>query len=296
MQQTTLFIALALALNLSPVFAQQVTEPLWPNESLQQRGDGDVPQLIITKVDSDKPTAGVVILPGGGYRGHAMDHEGYQFARWFADLGVTSAICTYRLRGKGNEGQGYGHPYPMMDAQRAIQTLRARAKELNLDPNRIGVIGFSAGGHLCSTVSTHFAESKPNSLDLIARASSRPDFAILCYPVIAFDQSFTHRGSQRNLLGENPDPELVTLLSNEQQVSASTPPSFLFHTVEDKVVSAKNSVVYFSACLEQGVPAELHLFPKGRHGLGLAAGQPGADQWPELCAEWLRRRGIVSSD
>ncbi|MCA9141032.1 MAG: alpha/beta hydrolase, partial [Planctomycetales bacterium] len=132
------------------------TQPLWPDlpPGSTERGEGDVPQLIITKVDSESPTAGVVILPGGGYGGHAMDHEGHQFAEWFKSLGVTSAICTYRLRGKGNAGNGYGHPAPMQDAQRAIQTLRARAKELNLDPNRIGIIGFSAGGHLCSTVST----------------------------------------------------------------------------------------------------------------------------------------------
>ncbi len=289
--------ALLLTIAVLPIASavgQPVTESLWPPESLKLHDEGDVPQLIITRADSDKPTAGVVILPGGGYRGHAMDHEGYQFAKWFADLGVTSAICTYRMRGKGNDGNGYGHPFPMLDAQRAIQTLRARAKELNLDPNRIGVIGFSAGGHLCSTVSTHFAEPNPVSTDPIARVSSRPDFAILCYPVIAFDQPFTHRGSQTNLLGENPDPALVKHLSNEQQVSDQTPPTFLFHTVEDKAVPVQNSIVYFSACIEHGVPVEMHLFPEGRHGLGLAAGQTGASQWPALCADWLRRREIVT--
>ena len=197
------------------------------------------------------------------------------------------------MRGKGNEGKGYGHPYPMLDAQRAIQTLRARAEEFNVDPSRIGVIGFSAGGHLCSTVSNHFADPKPDSTDPIERVSSRPDFAILCYPVIAFDQSFTHRGSQRNLLGEDPDPNLVKLLSNEQQVSSKTPPSFLFHTVEDKAVPVQNSIVYFSACREHGVPVEMHVFPEGRHGLGLAVGQSGAKQWPALCADWLRRRGMT---
>ncbi|MEO1527195.1 MAG: alpha/beta hydrolase [Planctomycetota bacterium] len=247
-------------------------QPLWPGlpPGTTLRGDGDLPQLLVTRVESDEPTAAVVILPGGGYGGHAMGHEGYEFAEWFHELGVTSAICTYRLRGKGNGGQGYGHPAPMMDAQRAIQTLRANADSLNIDPQRIGVIGFSAGGHLASTVSTHFATPDPESEDPVSRVSSRPDFAILCYPVIAFDKPHTHRGSQRNLLGKNADPKLVVSLSNERQVTAETPPTFLFHTGEDKAVPAQNSVEYYLACLKHGVAAELHVFPKGRHGLGLA--------------------------
>ncbi len=223
-----------------------------------------------------------------------MDHEGYQFAEWFRLLGLTSAICTYRLRGAGNDGKGYGHPIPMQDAQRAVQTLRARAKELNIDPQRIGAIGFSAGGHLCSTISTHFAHGDPSSEDPVARVSSRPDFSILCYPVIVFDQNVTHKGSQRNLLGENPDPALIELLSNERQVTEKTPPTFLFHTVEDTAVPVENSVQYFAACKKHGVSAELHVFPQGRHGLGLARDTPGASQWPELCERWLRGIGVVT--
>jgi acetyl esterase/lipase len=182
----------------------------------------------------------------------------------------------------------------MLDAQRAIQSLRARAQTLNIDPQRVGVIGFSAGGHLCSTVATHFAERDAESSDPIARVSSRPDFAILCYPVIVFDQQHTHRGSQRNLLGENPDPKWVELLSNERQVTERTPPTFLFHTAEDKAVPVENSIAYFLACQKQGVPAEMHIFPKGRHGLGLAKDHPGSSQWPELCASWLHRLGVVT--
>ena len=253
-----------------------------------------MPQLIITRVESDEPTAAVVILPGGGYHGHAMDHEGFQFADWFHSLGLTSAICTYRLRGKGNDGNGYGHPRPMQDAQRAIQTLRARAKELNVDPERIGAIGFSAGGHLCSTISTHFDEGDPSSDDPIAKVSSRPDFAILCYPVIAFGKEFTHKGSQRNLIGSEPRPELIELLSNERQVTGRTPPTFLFHTVEDKAVPVENSLQYFAACKAHGVSAELHVFPKGRHGLGLAKHVPGASDWPALCERWLRSIDVVT--
>ena len=182
----------------------------------------------------------------------------------------------------------------MLDAQRAVQTLRARAKELNIDPQRIGAIGFSAGGHLCSTISTHFAEPDASSHDPIARVASRPDFAILCYPVIVFDQTITHKGSQRNLLGENPDPKLIEFLSNERQVTERTPPTFLWHTAEDQAVPVENSVQYMLACHKSGVPVELHIFPKGRHGLGLAADTPGASQWPALCEDWLRRIGIVT--
>ena len=278
--------------------SKSTKQSLWPDGApgATSQGEGDLPQLFLTLVESDQPTAAVVILPGGGYGGHAMDHEGYQFAEWFAGLGVSSAICDYRLRGKGNGGKGYGHPYPMIDAQRAIQTLRANADQWNIDPSRVGVIGFSAGGHLCSTVSTHFAKPDESAADPIARVSSRPDFAILAYPVIGLDKPYTHRGSQRNLLGQNPDHKLVQSLSNEEQVSKQTPPTFLFHTVEDKAVPVENSIEYFKACREHGVPAEMHLFPEGRHGLGLAKRVPGASQWPSLCAQWLRGLGVVPEE
>lgn len=275
----------------------RTTEPLWPGGApgSSARAEGDVPKLIITRADTDETTAAIVILPGGGYHGHAMDHEGYQFADWFRSLGMTSAICTYRLRGKGNDGNGYGHPRPMQDAQRAVQTLRARAKELNIDPGRIGAIGFSAGGHLCSTISTHFDDGDSSSDDPIARFSSRPDFSILCYPVIAFGKEFTHKGSQRNLIGSEPGPALIEHLSNERQVTAKTPPTFLFHTIEDTAVPVENSTHYFAACKEKGVSAELHVFPKGRHGLGLAKNTPGASQWPTLCERWLQSIGVLPS-
>ena len=269
--------------------------PLWPNlpPGTTHRGPGDQPQLIVTQAESKSPTAGIVILPGGGYGGHAMGHEGQDIAQWMKSMGISSVICDYRLRGKGNAGKGYGHPSPMLDAQRAIQTMRARAQEWNLDPQRIGVIGFSAGGHLCSTVSTHFAEPDPDSEDPIQRVSSRPDFSILCYPVIALGKPHTHKGSQRNLLGDHASDELIKELSNELQVSDRTPPTFLFHTGEDTAVPVQNSLDYYQACVRHGVPAELHVFPKGRHGLGLAAKQDGASQWPDLCKNWLRSIGMV---
>lgn len=273
------------------------TVKLWehgiPGSELNE--DGDVPELIIHQVSSSQPTAGVVILPGGGYGGHAIGHEGHEFAAWFDSLGISSAICTYRMRGKGNEGKGYGHPAPMIDAQRAIQTLRSRAKELNLDPNRIGVIGFSAGGHLASTVSTQFVAADPDAADPVLHVSSRPDFSILCYPVIAFGKPFTHRGSQVNLLGNDADAALVESLSNETRVSDQTPPTFLFHTAEDKAVPVQNSLVYYQACVEHGVDAEMHLFNAGRHGLGLAASEPGASLWPGLCHQWLIRHSMATA-
>ena len=272
------------------------TESLWPTGApgSTSKAEGDDPQLIFTRVESKTPTAAIVILPGGGYGNHAIGHEGYEIAEWFESLGVTSAICTYRMRGKGNAGKGYGHPRPMQDAQRAIQTLRARAKELNIDPNRVGVIGFSAGGHLCSTVSTRIEEGDPTSGDRIARVSSRPDFSILCYPVISLGKPYTHKGSQRNLLGENPDPSLIESLSNETQVTENTPPTFLFHTMADTAVPVENSLQYYRACVEKGVQVEMHLFPEGRHGVGLAKAVEGASQWPAICENWLERIGIVT--
>ena len=298
-----LFLSISLAC-ISSVAADEDTDqdagrtrqPLWPGmpPGATVQGEGDVPELIITLVDSNAPTAAIVILPGGGYNGHAIGHEGYQIADWFKGMGISSAICTYRLRGKGNHGKGYGHPIPLQDAQRAIQTLRSNATNWKIDPERIGVIGFSAGGHLCSTVSTRFAEPDPDSADPIARVSSRPDFSILCYPVIAFGQPHTHLGSQRNLIGADADEATIRDVSGETHVGEETPPSFLFHTGADRVVPPQNSLDYYRALVQHKVPSELHIFPKGRHGLGLAKGHPGASAWPGLCEQWLRDLGVVT--
>jgi acetyl esterase/lipase len=269
---------------------------LWENDAPLAGGtlESDVPTIHLYRVESTKPTSGVVVYPGGGYGNLAMDHEGKQIAAWFNDMGITAAICVYRHRGAGgNNGKGYGHPVPMLDAQRAIRTMRANAKQWNIDPEKIGVLGFSAGGHLASTVSTHHDAGKPDSDDRIDRSSSRPDFAILAYPVIALDKPFTHRGSQKNLLGENPAPELLASLSNEAAVDETTPPTFLFHTSEDKSVPVENSIVYYRALIAANVGAEMHIFEKGRHGVGLAAGLPGTEAWPNLCKAWLKSRNII---
>lgn len=270
--------------------AEPKTELLWPAGAPGALGDEpkDKPTLIIYL--PDKPVgAGVVICPGGGYGNLAMDHEGRQIGQWLNEHGIAGFICDYRHRSKG-----YGHPAPLLDAQRAIRTVRARAKEFGVDPGKVGILGFSAGGHLASTALTHFDAGDENSADPIMRVSSRPDFGILCYPVIAFDQPITHRGSQRNLLGEGAPAELVASLSNEKQVTDQTPPCFLWHTYEDRGVPPENSLAFYQALVSRKVPAELHIYEKGRHGLGLAKDTPGTRDWPAACIAWLRGRGVIA--
>lgn len=287
---TVLFSCLILT-PFSALAVETKTELLWPDGAPGALGDADKdkPKLYIYLPPREKSNgAAVVICPGGGYGHLAMDHEGHQIARWLNSFGVAGFICDYRHRRKG-----YGHPAPLQDAQRAIRTVRARAKEFRVDPERIGILGFSAGGHLTSTAVTHFDEGDKNSKDAISRVSCRPDFGVLCYPVVAFDEPYTHRGSQRNLLGENPDPKLVRSLSNEKQVTAKTPPCFLWHTNADKGVPAENSVQFYLALRRAGVPAELHIYEHGRHGLGLAQKIPAVKSWPQRCQDWMRGRGIL---
>jgi acetyl esterase/lipase len=181
----------------------------------------------------------------------------------------------------------------MLDGQRAIRTVRARAAEWNLDPSRVGVLGFSAGGHLASTIATHFDKGGSKRPDPIDRVSSRPDFLILCYPVISLVAPYSHRGSVENLLGKSPDSNLLYSLSNETQVSPNTPPTFIFQTSEDTGVPAENAVSFYLALHKAGVPAEMHIFEKGKHGVGLAKEIPGANQWPALCKEWMKTRGLL---
>ncbi len=267
------------------------TELLWKSGAPGAVGseDKDQPKVIIYLASPQTSTgAAVVICPGGGYGGLAIGHEGHDIAKWFVSQGISAFICDYRHRGKG-----YGHPAPMQDAQRAIRMVRARAKEFQVDPERIGVIGFSAGGHLASTVSTHFDDGLADDPDPVQQVSCRPDFAILCYPVIALGEKFTHQGSQKNLLGTEPDLQLIQKFSNEKSVTANNPPTFLWHTAEDPVVLVENSLRFFSALQGAGVPAELHVYEKGRHGLGLASGIPGAENWPVELLAWLKQRAII---
>ncbi|QDU30189.1 Acetylxylan esterase precursor [Anatilimnocola aggregata] len=271
--------------------AQPKTELLWPNGAPGANGTEakDKPMLIIYSPEKEKNCgAAVVVCPGGGYGGLAMDHEGKQIGEWLNSHGITAVICDYRHRGKG-----YGHPAPLQDVQRAIRTTRSRAAELGIEPTKIGVLGFSAGGHLASTAVTHFDAGDEKSADPIDRVSSRPDFGVLCYAVIAFDQPFTHKGSQKNLLGAEAAPELVASLSNEKQVTPQTPPCFLWHTYEDTGVPPQNSIVFYQAMLQHKVPGELHVYEKGRHGVGLGKSIPGTGDWSEACLRWLKGRELV---
>lgn len=272
------------------------THRLWSGDAPGAVGseEKDIPKLVLY-LDARRPAGDpqaavpvVVVCPGGGYGGLAFDHEGHQIARWYNAHGIAAVIVDYRHRGKG-----YGHPAPLLDAQRAIRTVRAKAVDWKVNSAQVGVMGFSAGGHLASTAGTHFDAGRADADDPVDRFSCRPDFMILCYPVIAFDKSFTHRGSQRNLLGESPDPELVKSLSNETQVTAECPPAFLFHTQEDEPVPVENSLVFYEALCRAKVPAELHVYQKGPHGVGLAANLPATSSWPDRCLQWLRLQGLA---
>ena len=276
----------------SGVMAHEIkTVLLWPDGAPGAKGGQQdfKPTLMIYPAPRDKNTGtAVVICPGGGYGHTAMDHEGHQIAAWFNEMGVAGFIVDYRHRNRG-----YGHPAPLQDAQRAIRTVRAKAEEFRVDPKRIGIMGFSAGGHLASTAGTHFDQGDPDAKDPIQRVSCRPDFMILCYPVIAFDEPYTHRGSQRNLIGKDAPAELVKSLSNEKQVTNQTPPTFLWTTNEDRGVPAENSIFFYLALRKAGVPAEIHVFRAGRHGLGLAPDTPATNAWPKLCEAWLRGQGLL---
>jgi acetyl esterase/lipase len=289
-------LVICLSFSLTAAYSQEVkpvTADLWAEGAPDAKGKEakDKPQLIayaLPKTAAAHPA--IVICPGGGYGGLAMDHEGHQIAKWLNGLGVSAFICDYRHRGKG-----YGHPAPMQDVQRAIRTVRNKATDWGIDAAKIGILGFSAGGHLASTAATHFDAGQPEG-DAIAKTSCRPDFAILCYPVIAFDQPYTHKGSQDNLLGKNADAKLVESMSNEKQVTSQTPPTFLWHTSEDKAVPPENSVVFYLALVKAGVPAELHIYEKGPHGIGLArtTKTPAAAEWTKACELWLKNRGVLA--
>jgi acetyl esterase/lipase len=272
--------------------AETVSIKLWKDGApgTPETKAGDEPVLLMSKPTSNATSTGIIVVPGGGYGGLAMDHEGAQVAEWLNSLGITAFVLKYRMH-----GTGHMHPVPMMDGQRAIRTVRARAKEWDLNPERVGILGFSAGGHLASTLGTHFDPGKSGNEDPIEQVSSRPDFMILCYPVISLSQSFTHKGSRDNLLGKSPDPALLHSLSNETQVTKQTPPTFIFQTSEDTGVPADNCVAFYLALHKAGVPAEMHIFQSGRHGVGLAKDIPATNQWPKLCELWMSGRGLLQS-
>lgn len=280
------------------VAAGEVVEvKLYPEGAPGARGteERDTPTITVYRPGSDIATgSAVVICPGGGYGNLALDHEGRQVAEWLNALGITGVVLKYRL------GPRYHHPAMLQDAQRAIRTVRARAGEWGLDPERVAILGFSAGGHLASTAGTHFDAGRPDADDPVERQSSRPDLMILAYPVISLQAPYSHGGSRRNLLGDNPPAELEEDLSNETQVTSDTPPTFLVHTNGDTGVPAENSIAFALALRRAKVPVELHLFETGPHGLGLGSGSPTSritpnaafGAWPGLCATWLELHGF----
>jgi len=275
-------------------FSQQAPEPdwtlLWPQGAPGAQGDSDAdrPALRIYLPPQGKAAGtAVVVCPGGGYGHLALDHEGRQIAEWLNALGVAAFVLRYRL------GPKYHHPIELGDAQRALRYVRSKAAEFRVAPDRIGIWGFSAGGHLASTAGTHFDEGDPGAADPIDRASSRPDFMILAYPVISSLPEYAHKGSFVNLLGSNPDPKLLESLSNERQVTPRTPPTFLFHTNADKGVPAENSAMFYLALRRAGVPAEIHIYERGNHGVGLAQKDPVLSTWPARLADWMKVRGLL---
>jgi acetyl esterase/lipase len=275
-----------------PVDAQPAPREvlLWPDGAPGALGtaESDRPSLTIYPAARAPVPTGVVVAPGGGYGGLANDHEGRQVAAYFNAMGVSAFVLRYRL------GPRYHHPIQIGDASRAVRYVRAMAAELKIAPNRIGLMGFSAGGHLAATTATLANAGRPDETDPIERLSSRPDFLILGYPVISFDPAIAHMGSRRNLLGDDPDPALVALLSAERQVTPDTPPTFLFHTTADGAVPAENSIRFYLALKAAKVPVELHIFENGPHGVGLALGDPSLGAWPVLLTNWLRGRGLLA--
>ena len=269
--------------------------PLWTDGARGARGEAekDRPTLTPYLLAAEKATGtAVIIFPGGGYGGLAKDHEGVQIAEWLNSIGITAFILQYRL-----PADGYRHPTPLMDAQRAIRVVRSHAAEWKIRPDRIGILGFSAGGHLASTAATHFEKpvATGDKADSVDTLSCRPDFQILIYPVISMDAAITHRGSRNNLLGDTPSEELVRLLSNELQITEKTPPAFLVHADDDKAVLPENSIRYYLGLRKANVPAELHIYLKGGHGFGIRPSAGPAAKWTDRCGEWLIQGGLIDA-
>lgn len=288
-----LFSALLLVLPITlPAAADPI--PLWPDKAPGALGtsDNDIPTVTLFPASPDKATgAAMVICPGGGYGGLAA-HEGAAYAEWLAAQGITGVVLKYRLG-----SHGYRHPVMLQDVARAVRLTRSKAGEWKIDRQRVGLMGSSAGGHLASTLLTHFDAGKAGAEDPIERESSRPDLGVLCYPVISMGP-ITHGGSRTNLLGKEPSADLVELLSNEKQVTAQTPPCFIFHTWEDNAVKVENALEFAAALRKAGVPFDLHVYEKGAHGMGLGAGRagtaPGAHHpWTQACLDWLKLRGFL---
>lgn len=262
------------------------TLQLWPDgvPSAVAQTDLDKPKISVFLPNSKSNVkTGVVIFPGGGYAQLAMEKEGYKVAKWFNSLGIAAFVVQYRL------GMRYQHPAQIMDAQKALASVRQKADSWGINLENLGVMGFSAGGHLASTAGTHFNHPY---IEIENKDVLRPDFMILIYPVITMKDDYTHRGSRTHLLGDEADSNLITRLSNELQVNANTPPVFLIHGTDDSAVPVENSLEFYNALLDYNVPAEMHLFEHGPHGFGLAFDDPVLSTWTDLCRNWLKSKGF----
>lgn len=302
MKSRILLLSLALMSLLLTGLQAQTKIPVWPDkipnriesEEKETQTNNDIlwimkiqePELEIYLPPNRKNNgSAVMILPGGGYAGLAYDWEGTDVAKWLNSIGVAAFVLKYRV--PLSESVENKEWVPLQDAQRALRTIRSRAEEFNIDPAKIGVMGFSAGGHLASTLGTHYNQKIPFMNDAIEQVSARPDFLMLIYPVISMQPDLTHQGSRNNLIGEDADQMLTDLFSNEKQVDALTPPTFLLHATDDDVVKVENSLAFYSTLKEYKVPVEMHIFPSGGHGFGLGTGNPSLQQWPGLMAQWL---------
>lgn len=298
-------ILLTFLLSIATTFAaaaEPVVIPLWPEGvpgakdiGPERLGEGgrisnvSVPTLTVYGPAVDRPNGtAVIVCPGGGYRLLSNVREGVQYANWLSTLGVTTFVLKNRL-------QEFGHPAPLQDVLRAVRIVRSRAAEFKINPDRIGVMGSSAGGHLAASAGTLFDHPAGKTGAPLDATSARPDFLILMYPVISLDDPVAHAGSRKALLGAAPAPELLQLLSVEKQVTAATPPTLLFHTQEDRTVPVDNSILFFQALTRAKVPAEMYLFEHGAHGMGMRDGLGTASEWPKHAEAWLHHRGLLNA-
>jgi acetyl esterase/lipase len=298
-----LFVALFVIADVGTCLGQNMILPLWEGDPPNYKETGEVtiwdtsdivrvrnvqkPDIAVF-LPSKKNSTGeaVVICPGGGYGILAYDWEGSDIARWLNSEGIAAFVLKYRL--PGSKSNIVPHKSPLMDAKRAMRLVRAHAEKWNIDTGKVGIMGFSAGGHLASTLSTHFDVGDPTSTDPVEQLSCRPDFSVLIYPVISFTEEFQHSGSRINLIGKDADEELVKYYSNELQVTKDTPPAILIHSDDDKGVPVENSIVYYEALRANGVTSELHIYPYGGHGYSLAIGQGHLSTWPDRVIEWIK--------
>ena len=292
--------ALAFAQQELELWTEPTTLRLWSGDAPGALGtaEEDVPTLTVFRpFQPDKSKAigtAVIVAPGGAYVMLADNHEGRQVANWFNSLGVTAFVLKYRLAPR------YRHPVQLEDMQRAIRVVRSRASEFGILPDRVGVMGFSAGGHLASMAGTHFDDGNPSAADIIDRASSRPDFLVLAYPLISlkahWSDELMRRIRERGMLGKDATPKLLEELSTDLSVTSKTPPTFLFSTSTDDALPPQDHAVLFYVALQKNhVPAELHVFQSGPHGVGLDLGDPELGEWPVLLRNWLEIHGWLST-